>query len=69
MDAVEQGLCIEERLTLPQIEQATRHAPITYALTCPSRERNHWFARIRRWLVRSSPSEDGCRSSVKGQVI
>jgi len=69
MGAFERGLCTEERLTLPEIEQEPRHALITYALKCPSRERNHWFARIRRWLFHASPSEDAHKSSAKGQVI
>ena len=69
MGAFERGLCIEERLTLPEIEQESRHALIAYALECPSRERNQWFARIRRWLSHSSPSKDACKRSVKGQVI
>jgi hypothetical protein len=68
MDAVK-SLCIEERLTLPQIEQESRHTLITYALKYPSQERNQWFARIRRWLSHSSLSEDACKRSVKGQVI
>ena len=69
MGAFERGLCIEERLTLPEIIQESRHALTAYALTCPSRERNHWYARVQRWLFHASPSEDAHKSSAKGQVI
>jgi len=69
MDAVEQGPCIEERLTLPEIEQPYRHVLIAHAQKCPSRERNHWFARLQRRLFRASPSEDARKKPVTGQVI